>query len=72
MVIFIFTYKNYDEDINDIAYEIEKTLNTKLINSIKNKTICDLDEEELILGSWDGTSVGCYCKGVVYDYECSD
>ena len=72
MVIFIFTYKNYDEDINDIAYEIEKTLNIKLINSIKNKTICDLDEEELILGSWDGTSVGCYCKGVVYDYECSD
>jgi len=71
-IIFIFTYKKYDEDINDISYEIEKTLNTKIIYSIKNKTICDVDEEELVLGSWDGTKEGCFCEGVVYDYECSD
>ena len=71
-IIFIFTYEKYGEDINDISYEIEKTLNTKIIYSIKNKTICDMDEEELVLGSWDGTKEGCYCEGVVYDYECSD
>ena len=52
--------------------EIEKTLNSKLIYSFKNKTICELDEEELVLGAWDRTKVGCYCAGSIYNYECSE
>ena len=71
-IIFIFPYKKYDDDSNEIAYEIEKTLNSKLIYSFKNKTICELDEEELVLGAWDRTKVGCYCAGSIYNYECSE
>ena len=71
-IVFIFTYAKYDDDLNEITYQIEKVLNSKLIYSFKNKTLCDFDEEELVLGTWDGTKVGCHCAGAVYDYECSE
>ena len=70
--IFIFTYQKYDDDLNEIIYQIEKTLNSKLIYSFKNKTLCDYDEDELVLGTWDGTKVGCSCAGSIYNYECSE
>ena len=69
---FTFTYEKYDDDFNEIIYQIEKTLNSKLIYSFKNKTLCDLDEDELVLGTWDGTKVGCYCAGSIYNYECTE
>lgn len=73
-IIFTFTYEKYvdDDDLNEIIYQIEKTLNSKLIYSLKNKTLCDYNEDELVLGTWDGTKVGCYCGGAIYDYECSE
>lgn len=69
--IFIFNYKIYEEDFEELLYEVEKNLNSKLIYSFKSKPLCDFDEEKLILGSWDGTKIGCFCFGTIFDYECS-
>lgn len=71
-IVFIFTYKLYEEDFEELLYEVEKNLNSKLIYSFKNKFLCDIDEEKLILGSWDGTKIGCFCFGTIFDYECSE
>ena len=36
-IVFIFTYAKYDDDLNEITYQIEKVLNSKLIYSLKIK-----------------------------------
>ena len=66
-IVFLFVYVKYNFDNNLLLSEIENNLNGKLIYSLKTKIACDADEEELVLGMWDGLKEGCFCKETIYD-----
>ena len=70
-IVFIFQYEKFDID-NKLFSEIENNINNKLIYSFRRSIICDFDETKLIFGNWDGTEVGCYCEGMIYENECSE
>ena len=71
-IIFAFIFVKYNFDNNSLISEIEHNLNAKLIYSLRESIICDIDEEELILGKWDGLKEGCFCKETIYDKRCSE
>lgn len=71
-IVFLFVYVKYNFDNNLLLSEIENNLNGKLIYSLKTKIACDADEEELVLGMWDGLKEGCFCKETIYDEKCTE
>ena len=69
-IFYFFCYKfNYED--NFLISEIDNSLNGNLIQSISFKETCDIEEEKLILGIWDGTSEGCDCNGNILNRKCS-
>lgn len=71
-VIFSFKYENYEFENNKFFLEITNSLNGKIIYSLSAKDRCDSNENQLILGEWDGSEEGCYCssQSKVYNREC--
>ena len=69
-LIFSFNYIKYNFENNPIISEIENNLNGNLLNSIEFRKSCRGDEEELILGMWDGTIEGCECDGNILKEKC--
>ena len=56
----------------ELFSEINKNINTKLIYSFRKDKLCHYDEEELVLGVWDGTIKGCSCDKLITENECSE
>lgn len=71
IAFFPFYYTKYTFDENQILPEIENSLNSKFIYSLRESIVCDRDEEKLILGKWDGIKEGCFCENIIFDYKCT-
>ena len=71
IVIYIFANPKYDFENNLIVQEIKNSLEGKLIYSLRPSITCESDEEELILGIWDGIIDGCDCEGSIGINKCS-
>lgn len=71
-ILFLFHYEKYDFENNLLFYEIENNLNGKLIYSLRESKICDIDEEALVLGTWDGIKEGCFCDINIFENKCPD
>ena len=56
----------YDLQKNKIINEIEKSINGKLIYSIRLRKECNSDEEELILDQFDTIQDSCNCNGQLF------
>ena len=70
-IIFSFAYKKYDFDDNLIIQEINDSINGHLITSFRtSQDNCNDDEENLILGNWEGSSKGCLCSNSFKQEEC--
>ena len=59
---YYYTY-SYDLENNVIIKEIEETLNKKLIFSSRNSTVCNSNEEELIIDKFETIPEFCSCFG---------
>ena len=71
-IVFSFKYIKYELDKEAVILNIENTLKSKLIYEFHPKPTCASGEEELVLGTWDGTIDKCNCNGQLKDFECGD
>ena len=71
IIIYLFANPQYDFENNLIVQEIKNSLEGKLIYSLRPSITCESDEEELILGIWDGIIDGCDCEGSIGINKCS-
>ena len=67
--VFALQYVKYNFE-TELFSEINKNINTKFYSFRKDK-LCHYDEEELVLGVWDGTIKGCSCDKLITENECS-
>ena len=70
-LVFSFKYITYKLDKEAVINYIENTLKSRLIYKFNPRTVCLDNEEELVLGTWNGTISKCNCKGKKKDYECT-
>lgn len=71
-IVFSFKYVTYELDKEPVIINIENTLKSKLIYEFHPKPTCEGDEEELVLGTWDGTINKCNCNGQIKDFDCTE
>ena len=71
-IVFSFKYKDYEFENAQIISYIHNTLNSKFIYEFNPRTNCISGEEQLTLGTWDGTRNKCKCGDIINNFECSE
>ena len=71
-IVFSFKYITYELDKESVIKNIDITLNSRLIYDFHPRDTCESGEEELVLGTWDGTIDKCDCDGRLKDFKCGE